>query len=174
MSSLISHRCVHHDSMRQLGELIKVHKRFSFQPPTFAVTSSAHVRRVYWTHYRRRGLRCGQTTARVFLALIWKIIKAELSKKCVSCRRWLMFCLVLFMGNCYTHSLVSGPLYLSPGNELVAWIQHAVSYFHWIKQDRSWKTCIYGWGGEVGRCCMMSAFREAVNKKKTLQQLCVC
>lgn len=34
-----------------------------------------------------------------------------------------------------SHALVSGPLYLSPGNELVAWIQHAVSYFHWIKRD---------------------------------------
>lgn len=47
-----------------------------------------------------------------------------------------MFCLVLFMWNCYTQSLVSGPLYLSPGNKLVAWIRHAVSYFHWIKQDQ--------------------------------------
>lgn len=25
--------------------------------------------------------------------------------------------------------LRAGPLYLSPGNQLVAWIQHAVSYF---------------------------------------------
>lgn len=33
------------------------------------------------------------------------------------------------------HSMVSGPLYLSPGNQLVAWIQHTVSYFHLIKQD---------------------------------------
>lgn len=31
------------------------------------------------------------------------------------------------------HSMVSGPL--SPGNQLVAWIQHTVSYFHLIKQD---------------------------------------
>lgn len=30
---------------------------------------------------------------------------------------------------------VSGPLYLSPGNQLVAWIRHAV-YFHWTRVDR--------------------------------------
>lgn len=52
--------------------------------------------------------------------------------------------------------LRAGPLYLSPGNQLVAWIQHAVSYFHWIKQNQGRKTCI-SWTGEG--CCMMSALR---------------
>lgn len=54
--------------------------------------------------------------------------------------RWLIFCLVLFMWNYCTQCLVSGPLHLSPGNQLVARIQHTVSYFHRIKHDQSWKT----------------------------------
>lgn len=70
--------------------------------------------------------------------------------------------------------LCAGPLYLSPGNQLVAWIQHAVSYFHWIKQNQGRKTCI-SWTGEG--CCMMSALRGGCQQTLLRQNNtdpCVC
>lgn len=56
----------------------------------------------------------------------------------------------LLIWNCYMQSLVSGPLYLSPGNKLVAWIQHAVStglnrtgIERPVSHDRlGWKCCV--------------------------------
>lgn len=48
-------------------------------------------------------------------------------------------------------SLVSGPLYLSPGNKLVAWIQHIVSDFYWITLDQGLKGW-YLWTGAAAWC----------------------
>lgn len=63
---------------------------------------------------------------------------------------------LFFMQICCMHSMVSGPLYLSPGNQLVAWIQHTVSCFCLIKQDQGWKTCIFSEGGEGAAWCQHS------------------
>lgn len=127
---------------------------------SFTVSSSAHVQGLlHLLPFKKKEVHIMANRPALFaLTILVKLIKAGLSKKRVSCRRWLMFCLVLFMWNCCTQSLVSGPLYLSPGNELVAWIQQAVSYFHWIKQDHGWKNCIFEEGGgghdiSIQRCC---------------------
>lgn len=71
----------------------------------------------------------------------------------------------VFMWYHCLYSVVSGPLYLSPGNQLVAWIQHTVSYFHLIKQDQGWKTCVFS--GGRGQCCMMSALQTNNSSVRT-------
>lgn len=59
--------------------------------------------------------------------------------------------------------LRAGPLSIGhPGNQLVAWIQHAVTYLNLIKQNRGRKTCVFSGkarGGLVWR--MTSAYGEA-------------
>ena len=82
MSSLISCQCVHRDSVRQLGELIRVCTRCGDQFPAsgFLLSVRLAVSRVYCIRYLRRS---SMTNTCVLFALMVKAMKAGLSKKCV-------------------------------------------------------------------------------------------
>lgn len=58
-----------------------------------------------WRKERNSPPACQTANRCALFVLMVKAIKAELSKKCASCGRWLMFCFVLFMRNCCVQDL---------------------------------------------------------------------
>lgn len=77
-----------------------------------------------------------------------------------------MLCSVLFMRNCCVQDLCI----CHPGNQLVAWIQHAVTYFHWIKQNQGRKTCVFWARGGEGRG---DAWCQHLARLTLFRQVCI-